>query len=139
MSPRRFLLDTNVLSAVVVDPHGSMAARLLKAGEARLCTSIIVACELRFGAAKKGSPRLTLQLDRVLGALQVLPLDAGVDVVYGSIRADLERKGKLIGQHDLLIAAHAQMVGAVLVTDNEREFRRVSGLSVENWSPKKGA
>ncbi|MBL8949886.1 MAG: type II toxin-antitoxin system VapC family toxin [Myxococcaceae bacterium] len=130
---RRFLLDTNVVSTLAVDPHGALAARCLAAGEDRLCTSIIVACELRFGALKKGSPRLTEQLDAVLASLRVLPFEHGADEEYAHIRHELDRRGKLIGQNDLLIAAHALALGCVVVTDNEREFRRVSGLEVENW------
>ncbi len=133
MTARRFLLDTNIISRLAVDPHGELAARCLAAGDARLCTSIIVACELRFGAAKKGSPRLTSQIDALLSSLDVQPFDRDADAHYARVRLHLERKGKLIGQNDLLVASHALSLGAVLVTDNEREFRRVPELPVENW------
>ena len=130
---RRYLLDTNIVSRLAIDPHGKLAERCLAAGEARLCTSIIVACELRFGAAKKASPRLTAQIDAILSSLEVVAFDRGADEHYAEVRLHLERKGKLIGQNDLLVAAHALRLGAVLVTDNERELRRVPGLDVENW------
>jgi tRNA(fMet)-specific endonuclease VapC len=84
--------------------------------------SIIVAAELRYGAAKKGSLRLTRQLEAVLGAVDVLALEAPTDAAYGELRARLEEAGKLIGANDLLIAAHALALDHTLVTDNEREF-----------------
>src|SRR5437773_762665 len=129
--PRKFLLDTNIVSRLAIDPHGALATTCLAAGEERLCTSIIVACELRLGALKKASERLTTQIDQLLSSLEVLPLDRGVDEHYATVRNLLERKGKPIGQNDLLIAAHALSVQAVLVTDNEREFRRVPELEIE--------
>ena len=94
---------------------------------------IIVAAELRYGATKKNSPRLTAQLEAVLGALEVLALEAPADIRYGRIRASLERMGRPIGANDLLIAAHALSLDFTLVTDNEREFSRVDGLRIENW------
>lgn len=130
---KRYLLDTNIVSRLAIEPHGDLAARCLAAGDARLCTSIIVACELQFGAAKKASPRRTAQIDALLASLAVVPLDRDADEHYARVRLHLERKGRLIGQNDLLVAAQALTLGAVLVTDNEREFRRVPDLEVENW------
>jgi tRNA(fMet)-specific endonuclease VapC len=129
----RYLLDTNIVSDLVRNPHGRITQRIRKVGEAHVCTSIIVAAELRYGSAKKGSPRLTTQLDAVLSALEVLPFDAPADVAYGVLRAHLEQGGKPIGANDLLIAAQALSLDHVLVTDNVREFARVDGLSCENW------
>jgi len=129
----RYLLDTNIVSDLVRNPHGRITQRIRRVGEGRVCTSIIVAAELRYGSAKKGSPQLTAQLDAVLSALEVLPFDVPADTTYGSLRARLERSGNPIGANDLLIAAQALSLGHVLVTDNEREFVRVDGLSCENW------
>jgi tRNA(fMet)-specific endonuclease VapC len=129
----RYLLDTSILSMLVRDPAGVIAERIAKVGEANVCTSIIVACELRFGAAKRALPRLTRQVDAVLSAMEVLPLDDGVDDHYGEIRATLERNGTPIGANDMLIAAHARAIGAVCVSANVSEFRRVPKLKVENW------
>ena len=98
-----------------------------------LLTSIIVACEMRFGAAKKGSIPLTQRVDGVLASVEVAPLSAGGDQEYATLRAELERRGQLIGQNDMLIAAHALALDAILVTDNVREFKRVKRLRVENW------
>jgi tRNA(fMet)-specific endonuclease VapC len=129
----RYLLDTNIVSDLVRRPQGPIAQHISEVGEGQVCTSVIVAAELRYGAAKKGSQRLTAQLEAVLGALDVLPLEAPADEAYGLIRARLERAGEPIGANDLLIAAHAVAVGCVIVTDNESEFGRIEGLLRENW------
>jgi tRNA(fMet)-specific endonuclease VapC len=129
----RFLLDTNIVSDLVRHPRGKISDRISKVGEEDVCTSIVVAAELRYGATKKNSPRLTAQLEAVLGAIEVLALEAPVDAVYGVIRAGLERIGQPIGANDLLIAAHARALDLTLVTDNEREFSRIENLRVENW------
>jgi tRNA(fMet)-specific endonuclease VapC len=129
----RFLLDTNILSDLVRHPRGKVAARIADVGEARIFTSIIVAAELRYGAAKKGSRKLTAQLEAILGSLDVLPIETPADHIYGELRAGLEKAGQLIGPNDLLIAAQALMLGCTLVTDNEREFSRIGDLPLENW------
>jgi len=129
----RFLLDTNVVSDLVRHPRGRIADRIAAVGEQQVCTSIIVAAELRFGALKKNSPRLTAQLEAILTAIEVLALGPPVDAVYGELRAGLERGGQPIGANDMLIAAHAMVLGYTVVTDNEREFSRIEDLGVENW------
>jgi tRNA(fMet)-specific endonuclease VapC len=128
-----FLLDTNILSDLVRHPHGRITDRIAEVGERQICTSIIVAAELRYGAAKKASSRLTTQLEAVLGAVEVLALESPVDTIYGEARARLERAGHSIGANDLLIAAHALALGHTMVTDNEREFSRITDLRIENW------
>jgi tRNA(fMet)-specific endonuclease VapC len=129
----RFLLDTNIVSHLVRRPNGRVAHRIREVGEQLVCTSIIVAAELRYGAIKRGSARLTAQIEAVLGGLDVLALESPVDVVYGKLRTGLERSGRSIGANDLLIAAHALTLGHTIVTDNEREFSRVDDLAIENW------
>ena len=129
----RFLLDTNIVSDLVRNPQGRIAKKLAQVGEDQVATSIIVAAELRYGAAKKGSPRLSTQLEAILGALEVIALEPPADVAYGEVRAALERTGQLIGPNDLLIAAQSLTLEMVLVTDNEREFARVAGLEMQNW------
>src|SRR6185369_124510 len=133
MAGLRYLLDTNVLSDLVRNPQGVVTRQIIKLGQDTVCTSIIVACELRFGAAKKGSARLTEQLELILDALPILPLEAGADSIYGEVRAALEKAGQPIGPNDLLIASQALALGLTLVTDNIREFERVPGLKLENW------
>jgi tRNA(fMet)-specific endonuclease VapC len=133
MAGRLYLLDTNVVSHLVRQPQGVVAERIADVGEDAVLTSIVVACELRYGALKRGSKRLTRQVDAVLGAMTILPLEAGVDRHYAAIRTALERRGTPISAHDMLIAAHARSLGATCVTANVSEFRRVPVLKVENW------
>lgn len=128
-----YLLDTNIVSDMIRNPQGKVAQHIRRVGEAQVCTSIIVAAELRYGAAKKGSARLSAQLQAVLGALQVLPFAKPADAVYGSLRTRLEQAGRLICANDLLIAAQAVALGYIFVTDNESEFVRVNELRRENW------
>ena len=129
----RYLLDTNILSDLIRNPQGKAARRIAKAGESSICTSIIVAAELRYGCAKSGSAKLRKAVEDLLGEIDVLPFEAPADAGYGAIRALLETAGTPIGGNDLLIAAHAQALGATIVTANSREFRRVRGVKVENW------
>ena len=129
----RYLLDTNIVSDLVRNPQGRVTQRIREVGEAQVCTSIIVAAELRYGAAKRASPQLTAQLEVVLGALDVLPFKAPADAAYGQLRARLEGAGRPIGGNDLLIAAQVVSLGHTIVTDNEREFARIEDLPRENW------
>ena len=133
MGAHRYLLDTNILSHLVKEPAGIVAHRIEVVGEDAICTSIIIASELRFGAEKKGSPRLSAQLEKVLSALEILPLEEPADRHYAAIRAHLQRIGQPIGYNDMFIAAHALALSLTLVTHNQAEFARVPGLTVENW------
>lgn len=129
----RYLLDTNILSDLLRNPGGRAARRLAVVGETTVCTSIVVACELRYGAAKKGSPPLSERVEILLESLEVFPLDKDSDRRYAEIRLHLDQQGKPIGPNDLLIAAHTLALDLILVTDNAEEFARVPGLSAENW------
>lgn len=131
--PYQYLLDTNIISDLVRHPQGRVFQRIVTVGEASICTSIIVACELRFGANKSGSVRLIHQLESILGVLPILSLEPPVDSHYGKIRAQLEQAGTPIGPNDLLIAAHALALDLTLVTANTREFQRVFDLKLDNW------
>lgn len=129
----RYMLDTNIISDLIRNPQGKAAKRIAKVGEDNICTSIIVAAELRYGCAKSGSDRLLRVVEDLLGEIDVLPLEIPADSEYGGIRAELEAAGRPIGGNDLLIAAHAYATGAIIVTANADEFKRVRGLKVENW------
>lgn len=118
---------------MINDPLGPVALRADLVGTDSVCTSIIVAAELKYGAAKRQSPRLTQRVESTLALISVEPITAPVDEIYGNLRAGLERAGELIGDYDMLIAAHALALDCILVTDNDGEFRRVPGLKVENW------
>ncbi len=133
MKGLRYLLDTNVLSALIRQPQGPVAAIIARRGYGSICTSIVVAAELRFGALKLGSGSLTERVEALLGSLPVMPLTLGVDRLYAEIRLQLQQAGTPIGPNDLLIAAHALDRGLALITDNVDEFSRVIGLRVENW------
>jgi tRNA(fMet)-specific endonuclease VapC len=133
MAEYRYLLDTNILSDLLRNPGGRGVQRVALVGEATICTSIVVACELRYGAAKKGSTRLSERVESLLESLEVLPLDKESDRRYAEIRLHLEQRGRLIGPNDLLIASHALALDLTLVTANVEEFARVPGLRLENW------
>ena len=129
------MLDTNILSDLVRQPQGAIARRIAEKGEETICTSIIVAAELRFGAEKSGSDKLADRVDLILSAIEILPLESPVDREYGKLRHYLAGKGRLIGPNDMLIAAQALCAGLTVVTANTGEFSRVPGLNIENWLP----
>jgi len=131
--PIRYLLDTNILSDLMRNPQGKVANRISSAGEDTVCTSIIVAAELRLGAANSGSQRLADRVDLILSAMDIQPLEPPADRHYGEIRQQLTRQGVPIGPNDMLIAAQALALDITVVTANSREFSRVPGLKVENW------
>lgn len=130
-----YLLDTNILSDLVRNPQGEVAAQISKVGEDSVCTSIIVAAELRYGAAKSNTAKLVERIDLILSALEILPLETPADHQYAAIRHHLSRQGTPIGPNDFLIAAHALSNNLTVVTANVGEFSRVPGLKVENWLP----
>jgi len=129
----RYLLDTNILSDLVRQPQGAAARRIEEVGEETICTSIIVAAELRFGAEKSDSDKLTDRVDLILSAIAILALESPADREYAKLRHYLMRNGTPIGPNDMLIAAQALGSGLIVVTANSGEFSRVPGLSVENW------
>ncbi len=129
----RYMLDTNIISDLLRNPAGNAAQRIADVGPDAICVSIITAAELRYGCARKGSAKLFANVVAILESVQVLAFDVPSDAEYGDLRAELEAAGTPIGPNDMLIAAHARAVGAILVTDNTSEFSRVRGLQVENW------
>jgi tRNA(fMet)-specific endonuclease VapC len=134
MTEARFLLDTNIVIYIRRRHPAHVIERFqrLKAGEAAL--SVITYGELLYGAEKSSArERAFRQLEELASLLQVLPLPVEAAAIYGAIRADLEVKGQMIGANDIWIAAHAKSRNLTLVTNNEREFKRVAGLRVENW------
>jgi len=128
-----YLLDTNILSELIKQPASSLAKRISNLHYDEFCTSVLVACELRYGVQKKGSQKLSKKVGLLLERVNILSLEVDVSLHYGNIRAVLEKQGQQIGGNDLLIAAHALSLNAILVTANTREFERVPGLKVENW------
>ena len=128
-----YSLDTNILSDLVRHPQGVVAKKIAVVGENEICISIIVAAELRFGAAKRNSARLSNQVETILAAMLVVPFDVPTDREYAKLRQLLESSGNSIGPNNLLIAAQARANGQILVTNSVREFTRVPSLQVENW------
>ena len=129
----RYLLDTNVISDAMRRPLGIAGQRMRAAGREALITSIIVAGELKFGAAKAASAVYVARVEEALDGLTVLPFEAPADQHYAEIRDRLRRIGRPIGGNDMLIAAHALALDCTLVTANVEEFSRVDGLRFENW------
>lgn len=128
-----YLLDTNIVSDSIRNPSGNVAKRIAAEGRARVCVSIIVAAQLRFGATKRRSRSLVTRIEEILDFIPVIPFAEPADQYYGHIRAELERAGQPIGANDLLIAAHALALDCALVTNNEREFAQIPSLKIENW------
>ena len=127
-------LDTNICSYILRRHPAEMIARFATLDRDQLWLSAIVAAELRFGAAKLGSPRFAAAVEAWLVGFDVRPWPLDATHHYAQIRAALERAGKPIGGMDLMIAAHAMAEDSVLITNNAREFHRVPGLAVEEWA-----
>lgn len=127
------LLDTNICIYIINARPPEVLARFHAYRLGEIGISSVVAAELAYGVAKSGSARNRSALEMFLAPLEVLPFDDRAVWAYGDLRAELERLGQPIGAMDTMIAAHALAVDAVLVTNNTREFSRVSGLRLENW------
>lgn len=136
LEPKLYLLDTNVISDMMRNPAGNVAQRalLIAANEPnnKVCTSVVVECELLFGLRRRTNPRWSTQFNRVMASIDVLALESAVATHYADLRTHLELSGTPIGPNDTLIAAHALALGATLVS-GDAEFTRVPGLQVENW------
>lgn len=128
-----WLLDTNAVSDLIRNGRGAVRKRINAVGIINVCTSIIVTCELRFGAEKRRLAKLSERIEGTLADFDVRPLTEDADRHYAALRCDLERKGTPISANDMLIAAHALALDATLVTANLREFSRIDGLKLENW------
>jgi tRNA(fMet)-specific endonuclease VapC len=131
----RYLLDTNICIYVIRRRPPQVLARFQRCAVGDIGLSTVTLAELQYGVAKSAFPeRNQAALAAFTLPLEILPFDAPAAAAYGPIRATLERQGTPIGAMDLLIAAHAVSLGVILVTNNPREFRRVSDLQVENWA-----
>jgi tRNA(fMet)-specific endonuclease VapC len=130
----RRALDTNICSYILRRHPASVIERFGQLERDEVWLSAIVATEMRFGAAKLASERFSAAVEAWLAGFDVRPWPLEATHKYAQIRASLERSGNIIGTMDLLIAAHAMAEDSVLVTNNAREFLRVPGLAVEEWS-----
>jgi tRNA(fMet)-specific endonuclease VapC len=130
-----YLLDTNIVSYLLRRAPEPLVQRLASTSRDDVGISIVTAMELRFGVEKNPERARTREaVDAFLSAMPVLAFPEDMPSVYGRIRVDLERRGKPIGPLDTMIAAHAVALKTTLVTNHTREFRRVKGLRVEDWT-----
>ncbi len=127
-----YLLDTNIVSALMKFPRGAVAQHLQRIGAEKVCTSIIAVAEIRYGIGKSGSKRLATQFAQIEPVLRVEPFSQPAEGNYARIRNETESIGLTVSQNDLLIAAHAEALDAILVSD-DRIFLRIPGLRTENW------
>ena len=134
MSPR-FLLDTNICIYIRRRRPREILQRFLRLQVGEAAISVVTFGELIYGAAKSYQRETAMrQLEELISLLPVLPLPVDAGRSYGALRAELETDGRVIGNNDLWIAAHAKAAKLILVTNNEREFQRVSGLEIQNWA-----
>jgi len=129
------MLDTDICIYIIKRKPVSVLKRLESLQPGRLAMSVITFAELMNGAKKSQHVEANLtKLNALSELIEIRPFDKQAAVCYGDVRSSLEKRGKMIGGNDLLIAAHALSLGWTLVTNNEREFGRVEGLKVENWT-----
>lgn len=130
----KYLLDTNICIYIIKKKPEGVIKRFLKMKADSIGISSITVSELYYGVAKSFKPNEnTIALEQFILPLTILNYNKEDSIAYGRLRAKLELKGKLIGAMDMLIAAQAMSRDLILVTNNEREFKKVEGLSVENW------
>ncbi len=129
-----YLLDTNIVTFMLRGRSPEVVLRLTTVKRDRVGISIVTALELGFGVAKNPTPRLRHLVAEFLDTITIVSLDATTIADYATTRAGLEARGTPLGPLDTIIAAHALSVGATLITNNTREFRRVKGLRCEDWS-----
>ena len=130
----KYLLDTNICIYIIKKKPEEVIKRFLKMKPDSIAISSITVSELYYGVAKSSKPNEnTIALEQFILPLTVINYNKEDSISYGKLRAKLEQKGKLIGAMDMLIAAQALSRDLILVTNNEREFKKVEGLSFENW------
>lgn len=130
----KVMLDTNICIYIIKQQPKSVLQRFVTFPIGELGISVITLAELEYGASKSSEPdRNREALEQFISPLEIAVFDRQVTIVYGRIRALLEKRGRPIGSMDLLIAAHALSLSVRLVTNNVKEFKRVPGLRVENW------
>jgi tRNA(fMet)-specific endonuclease VapC len=130
----RYLLDTNTVSFHIRESSAALRRRLRRVDASNVALSVVTEMEIRYGLARNPTLRIAHLVEEFLAGITILPLDSGVAMTYARVRAQLESEGRPIGPLDLMIGAHALSVGATLVTNNVKEFRRVRGLRVQDWT-----
>ena len=131
----KFMLDTNICVDMIRKRDEALLRKFTRRQSQEFCVSAVTLSELEYGCAKSADPgKNRLALAQFMTPIKVMPYDDAVAASYGGVRAELERLGTPIGPLDTMIAAHALALGLTLVTNNEREFCRVPGLKVQNWT-----
>jgi tRNA(fMet)-specific endonuclease VapC len=131
----RYMLDTNICIYIAKHRPPEVKARFERLKPGQLIMSVITYGELQYGASKSTQrARALAQIEELVRDIPVEYLSFTAAQAYGEIRAALEKQGGLIGNNDLWIGAHAMALDVTLATNNEREFKRIAGLSVENWA-----
>ena len=129
-----YLLDTNICVYIIRRRPDAVYRRLSRTAGRAVAISVVTAFELEIGALRAEGQHYSEAVRLFIGEFPVLPLEDSARPFYGQLHTALERRGEKIGAHDMLIAAHALALDATLVTNNEKEFRRIKGLRVENWA-----
>lgn len=131
----QYMLDTNICIYIIKKKPVTVYKTLEKLNIGDICISAITLAELAYGVEKsQNKEKNKLALTVFSAPFEILPFSDKAALVYGQIRAELERRGKIIGAHDMLIAAHALSENLTLVTNNTAEFKRIPGLTLENWA-----
>jgi len=129
-----YMLDTNMCSYIIRDNPKGIFKKLKQVEEEHtVALSSIVVSELLYGAKKRGNAKLIKVVSLFIEQFVIYDYDKASAHEYAQIRITLEKKGQIIGVHDMLISAHALSLGAIVVTNNTKEFKRVDGLNIENW------
>jgi tRNA(fMet)-specific endonuclease VapC len=129
----RYLLDTNIISDLMRNPDGKVGNRVAELDKKEIFTSVLAIGEVRYGIEKRGSKNHAAALKSVLQLLTPEPFKSPADRHYATIRLTIEAMGLPVGQLDMLLGAQALASDAILVTANEKHFRHMPGLKVENW------
>ena len=131
----RFMLDTNICIYLIKKKPIKVLSKLRRYAISDVCISSITLAELEYGVEKSSQPERNRDaLNSFVAPLEIVPFDEVAASCYGEIRSELEKKGRMIGSMDLLIAAHAKALSFTLVSNNIREFRRIPKLILENWA-----
>jgi tRNA(fMet)-specific endonuclease VapC len=132
---KRYILDTDMCSYIIKERPESVRQRFQKLAMEQLCVSVVTYAELIYGVECSSSKRVNRPvIEDFVRHLDVMDWDAGAAEQYGMIRSELEVTGTPIGAMDMMIAAHAKSIKAVLVTNNQKHFTKIKGLKIDNWT-----